>query len=168
MLKKIGAKNLITITFAVILIVAGVMNWRYNGGENAKILGQAAYVNNDVLVEEDSGFESLRLKKETAREEAVEMLKEIINNEKSGENQIASAQDKMALIAFHKEQEASCEAILKSKGLGEDVLVTVEDDSATVTVKTLELSPAQITQITETVMEQTSFPADKIKISTSR
>lgn len=173
MLKKFGAGNVVTVLLVAILLTAGVLNWRYNKNESneekAKILGEAAYVNNDVLVEDDkNSFEALKIEKERKRDESVELLREITANPKSSENQVAEAQEGLVLIAFHNEMEANCEAILKAKGILDDVMVTVDNNSATVSVKAENLTPSQITAITETVKEQTDFSADKIKISATR
>ena len=173
MLKKLGAGNFITVVLVVVLMVAGILNWRYNNKQkdidNAKILGEAAYVNNNVeAVDDESSFAALKIEKERRRDESIELLREITANPKSTENNIAEAQEKLTLMAFHNEMEANCEAILKARGILDDILVTVDNDSATVSVKTESLTPSQITAITEVVKEQTDFSADKIKISATR
>ncbi len=176
MFKKVGTRNSVTLILVAVLMAAGIMNWRYNGtksGDNAKILGEAAYVNSNVKIKDDENakdksFDSLRIEKETARDKAQDTLKEIVDNEKSSENAVADAQEKLARIAFHSEQEASLETLLKSKKIGEDVLITVSDNGVSVTVKCDKITPTEITVISDTVKEQTGFTSDKIKISTSR
>lgn len=173
MLKKIGLGNLITFALAIVLIIAGVLNFRYNKAEDskekAKILGEAAYVNNSVTVpEEQNSFEAIKLEKEKKRDESIEILREITANPKSSENQIAEANEKLTLIAFYNETEANCEAVLRARGILDDVLVTVDNDSAVISVNADDLTPTQITTILEIVKEQTDFSADKIKISANR
>ncbi len=159
-----------SITFALLialLAVSGFLNWQYNGGtgEEAKILGEAAYVNNEMKVEETS-FETMKIERNSAREESIRSLNEIINNPNTSEGAKTDAENMVLFINQSRIQEVDCESILKNKGL-KDVMVNISEKGVNVFVGKAELHPNEIAIITETVKSQTIFSEDTIKISTS-
>ena len=158
-------------SMAVLLGVAGYLNWSYNQGktpnEEAKILGEAAYVSNAVVVEENDLFSKDRLDRETARDAAKETLTELINNPNADQTQRLSAQQEVIRLAQATEQEKNCEILIKNKGFGE-VLVTITADTANVSVDRESLIPAEIAQIQEIGAGVTKFTPDQIKISLAR
>lgn len=159
----------ITIIFCMIL-VAGYINWAYQAETNSetvsqdttKYLGEAEMVNasaekNSIKVATDA--------KTTARNKAMELLNDIVNNPSVDEESKKSALKQLAEIADNIEKEGVCEGVLNSKGLGE-IVVYIAEGNATVTVKTdKEISSDEIAKISDVIVSNSSVPADKIKIS---
>lgn len=162
----------ITIIFCMIL-VAGYINWAYQTDGNSetvsqdspKYLGEAEMVNapaekNAIKVATDT--------KTTARNKAMELLNDIVNNPSTDEESKKEALKQLAEMADNIEKEGICEGILNSKGLGE-VVVYIAEGKATVTVKTEEdISSENIAKISDIIVSNTSVPADKIKISKAK
>ena len=82
-MKKFLNKRYISVVLGVVLVIAGIVNRNYKqpvDSQTAKILGEAAYVNNNVKVDDKIILESETIKREKSRDEAKEMLEDIIKN----------------------------------------------------------------------------------------
>ncbi len=165
-MKYVLNRKYITLVLATVLIIAGFVNRNYKqqqSDQTAKILGEAAYVNNNVKVEDKIVLESEILKREKARDEAKEMLEDIIKNPATTEEGRKNAEQEMINIAKAIKNEADCEVQLKEKGF-ENPVVTITDNSASVSVDVKNIMSTEIAQITETVSSVTGIDVDKIKI----
>lgn len=173
-------KQIIIVALSLMIVVAAYLNWNYGGNSNVDVasvetagkrLGEAEFVsNNDVEVQEtnstttdDSYFKDARLNREKARSDKKDMLNEIINNEESSKEAVKQAEDSLVNMAGYVEKESNIENQLIAKQFNEN-MVFITDDSVTVTVKTQGLQPADTAKITDIVVSETKFPADKIKI----
>lgn len=159
-------KKISILFLAVLLCVSIGLNWNYNEkeeSETSKILGEAAYVNSNVEMEE-TGYESQKIACETAREEALALLDEILNNPGTDKTQYDKAQAEKLSIAKAVENEALCEMQLKTKGY-KDVVVYIHNESASVYLSDEELSTVQTLQIQEIVASTANILPEKIKIS---
>lgn len=165
-MKKIFNRKYITAVMIIVLLLAGAINRNYsqsNKEETTKILGEAAYVNNDVAIEENSEYNIAMNARDKARDEAKETLQDIINNPNTtGEGRKSAEQELISLVKISK-NEADCEMILKEKGF-ENVVVTITDAGANVSVSIENPMNTEIAQITETVSSVTGIAAEKIKI----
>lgn len=164
----IKRKHVVTASLLVLLVVAGYLNWSYNQDKasqtaQGKILGEAAYVNSDVNVPENDYFAMGRIEREKAREQSKEILNELINNPNTDQEAKTKAQDSIIALAKAVDDESACETLLRNKGFT-DVMVSINEENATVSVKTEGLIPSQIAQIHEVVTSETGLGADKIKI----
>ncbi len=165
-MKKIFNRKYITAVMIIVLLLAGAINRNYsqsNKEETTKILGEAAYVNNDVAIEENSEYNIAMNARDKARDEAKETLQDIIKNPNTtGEGRKSAEQELISLVKISK-NEADCEMILKEKGF-ENVVVTITDAGANVSVSIENPMNTEIAQITETVSSVTGIAAEKIKI----
>ena len=160
-------RKYITIMLGIVLIGAGVFNRNYKQPqreETAKILGEAAYVNNNVKVEEGITVDDEDLNREKASDEAKEMLESIIENPATTEDGRKQAEQEMIYMAKSIKYEADCEMLLKNKGFADSV-VTITDNSASVYVDVKDIMGTEIAQIVDTVTSVTGIASDKIKIS---
>ncbi len=164
-MKYFNRKNVVFGVLIVLLAVSGFLNWNYNkgAGEEAKVLGEAAYVDNKIDVQVDS-FETMKIERNIARDETLKSLNEVINNPNSSEGAKADAENEVLFINQSRIQEVDCETILKNKGVKE-VMVSISRSGVNVFVKNSELHPNEVAIITETVKTQTPFSQDMIKIS---
>ena len=161
-----NVKKVSVLFLAILLCISIGLNWNYNekdDGKTAKILGEAAYVSNDVKVEE-SRYDSRKIECETAREESIALLDEILNNPASDKEQIDEAQNEKIKIAKAIENEALCEMQLKTKGYS-DVIVFINEDVASVFLPDTNLSTVQTLQIQEIVASTANISPEKIKIT---
>lgn len=165
-LKKLLNKRSVSIILGIVLVVAGVVNRNYKqpaGNQTTKILGEAAYVNNNVKVDDKIVLESETLKREKARDEAKEMLEDIIENPSTTEEGRKQAEQEMISMAKAIKHEADCEMLLQEKGF-ENAVVTITDNSASVNVDVKDIMSTEIAQITEILSSVAGIEADKIKI----
>jgi|GEM_PF-206340 len=119
----------------------------------------------DVDADNDNRyFVEAKMDKESARSEALDILKSIVEDEKSPVDSKTKAQNEMVAIAKAIDQEAIVENLLKAKGF-QEVVVFINEGNVNVVVKAEgELVPAQVAQIQDVVISQTNVSADKIKI----
>ena len=159
----------ITIIFCMIL-AAGYINWAYQADENSaavsndetEYLGEAEMVNADAS---KSAADAATQAKTTARNKAMELLNDIINNPSADEASKTSALAQLAQMADNMEKEGICEGILNSKGMGV-MVVYIADGVATVTVDTdAELTSEQVAKISDVILSNTKVVAENIKIS---
>jgi len=114
--------------------------------------------------EEDSDyFASALISRQRARDEAVEVLQLVIDSEDALEELKADAADGIARIAACIEQEANIESLVCAKGFAQCVAV-INDNSASVIVRSPGLLPNEIVQIKEIVYEQSGIAPGAIKI----
>ena len=159
-------KQLVIAVIFWMILAAGYINWAYQPdgsveqvtNDEPKYLGEAELVSADAT---DTATEA----KTTARNKAMELLNDIVNNPSADEASKTSALSQLAQMADNMEKEGICEGILNSKGLGKAV-VYIADGAATVTVKTDgELTADAVAKINDVILSNTNISADKIKIS---
>ena len=112
----------------------------------------------------DNYFSSVAVSRQRARDEALEVLNAVVDNEKADQAVKAEALKEIQTIAKEMEQEANIESVLVSKGF-EQCVAVISGDSANVVVKhDGALQPAQLAQINAAVYEQTGIEPINITI----
>ena len=168
---KLNGKKIMSILLIGMLCTAIFLNWNYNTKHEdedlAKVLGEAAYVNNDVKIDEPEPFSAKRIERQSAKERALELIEEVLNDESSDAEAKKEAQAEKIKIAGNMVKEVDCETVIGAKGF-KNVLVTIGEDGATVLVQESTLLPAQVVQIQEAVSSSTGISPEKIKIVLSR
>lgn len=155
------------VIFSVLVLVAVALNWRFsllNGlGEEPGIPPDSAPVSGTPAT--DSYFDDARYARTQSRQEAIDLLTSVINDEsaESGVRENAYAE----LVAYAKitEGESSLEGVLKAKGFS-DCIVYLTKDTATVVVAVESLTDQQSAQILDAVISQTGFRASDVKTVT--
>ncbi len=180
MSKIFGKKQVLLATLIVALGVAVYLNYYFSakgpavqtGGNTSTAsrdaLGDAQYVNGSAtsLPGEDPSdyFTNARKNRESAREEALDLIKDMMNDVKATDDIKKQALAKTEAVAAAIEQESKIESLIKAKGF-EDCVVFIEDENCNVVVKAESLQPQQTLQITEIVTAQSNIVAQNIKIS---
>ncbi|MCI8554465.1 MAG: SpoIIIAH-like family protein [Clostridiales bacterium] len=148
--------------------------------DSTKNLGDAQYVGNSSTIspeeatgssgEPSSGGESsgdyfaeARRNRENARAEALDILKDILNDIKGEDAAKKEALEKAAAIAAQVEQENSIESLVKAKGFA-DCVAYLSEGECNLVVKADELKPQEAVQITEIVTTQSKIVAQNIHI----
>ncbi|MGM9551683.1 MAG: SpoIIIAH-like family protein [Clostridia bacterium] len=160
-------KQLSLIMLAMLICVAGYLNFTSSDTTTSEeYMGQAQLVGNmeDGKVEENEDFfASARLEREIGRSKSIETFNSVINNENSDTALKTEAQNGIMQLADNTETETAIENLIKARGF-EDAVCYINNSQANVVVKCQSLDEAQVAIITEIVTEQSSIPAEKIKV----
>lgn len=153
---------------------------------STKELGQAAYVNNEmssVIADQQSSTESninntdsqssedstdyfskARINRQSARDEAIDTLKEILEGAKSSDQAKAEAVAQSAVLANNVEQEANIENLIIAKGF-KDCVAFLQNGECSIVVNTTDgLLESEAILIKDIVAGQSGITYDKIKI----
>lgn len=157
-------KNII-VTLSIALIGGAVLlNWAFFSDppvESEGVIDNGESASNAEV--EDDYFEATQISRQRARDESMQVLQTIVENEEALDEIKSEAWADISQIAENIEAEANIESLVMSKGIAECVAV-VSEDSATVIVRTDALMENQITQIQEIVYEQAGIPVENLKI----
>ena len=169
---KKGKTQLALAVMVVALAAAIGLNMKYTADEqnkadtSSKYLGQAEYVNAEVdnqsKDEEKEYFKNLRSDRNKAREEALDIIEELLGRTNLTEEEKKSATDKATALAAAAEAEASIETVLKAKGF-KNALVVIGERDVNVIVDTAP-DTSKTLQIQDAVLSKTDFTAADIKI----
>lgn len=164
---KIGKRNFI-IAGAVLLIAAAIIvNFAvFSGKDNdgGFDYDQSAGVNDDLTSSGDSTtgdqddsadtyFSSVQISRQRTRDEAIEVLQSVVDNQSSTETAKNEALAEINKLANIMEDESNIETLVVAKGFDECVAV-ISGDKISVVVKSDGLLASEISQINEIVYQQ--------------
>ena len=173
--RKIGKKNLIIASsFAVVAIalviafsaLSGSKNdgFDYSQGVGMNSDGNSQNVGNVETGDSiDTYFSSVQLNRQRSRDEALEVLQGVVDNDSATETAKNEALAEINKLAKVMETEANIETLIIAKGFEECVAV-ISDEGASIVVKSEGLQASQISQINEIVYEQAGISPADIKI----
>lgn len=159
-------------TLVVALGIAVYLNYYFaDSGKNLmpnppsddKTLGDALNVNGTVTEPTTDYFAEARKNRETAREEALEIAKDLLNDVKATEEQKKTVTAEIIAITKAVEQESDIESLLKAKGYT-DCVVYLAQDTCNVVVKSEGLTVQDTAKISQVVTSQANISAQKINI----
>lgn len=182
---KFGKKQLVLASLVLALGAAVYLNWQFAGtnrlpvgesSEESSQLGAAQLVNNAYVETVNDGLEAnastesggsgalsqARLDRQAARDEALDLLDEVLKDVESDSAAKQQAVDQASSIAENILEESNVESLLEAKGYTDCVAYITSEECSVVVSGALEDSDTLIVQ--EVVMEQTGLTADKIKI----
>lgn len=185
--EKIGRRNMI-IAGAVVLIAGAVaVNWIFFAGADkgdgytydasaGMSTNYGTTLTTTAVGEEtskptgaepdsvDSYFSSVEVSRQRARDEALEVLNAVVENDKATEDVKAEAMKEIQTIAREMSQESNIESILMSKGFAQCIAV-ISGDSANIVVRNEgQLQSSQLAQINAVVYEQAGIEPLNITI----
>jgi len=185
--ERIGKRNLV-IAGAVTLVIAAVaVNWIVFSGNDDKdgfdynasagmntgygtTLGTGEVgdtVSKPTGGEADSTdgyFSSVEVSRKRARDEALEVLNAVVENDQASDSVKAEALAEIQTIAKEMSQESNIESILMGKGFTQ-CLAVINGDSANIVVRTEgQLNASQLAQINAVVYEQAGIEPINITI----
>ena len=185
--ERIGKRNLV-IAGAVTLIIAAVaVNWIVFSGDGGKDgfdydasagmntnygttlnTGEVGDTNSKPTggdpTDTDSYFSSVEVSRQRARDEALEVLNAVVENEQASDAVKAEAMAEIQTIAKEMSQESNIESILMGKGFAQ-CLAVINGDAANIVVRTDgQLNPSQLAQINAVVYEQAGIEPINITI----
>lgn len=170
--QRIGKRNLI-IACSVLLIGAAVwLNWMLfsspdtgdgYGGYDKPSGNVSDDLNGSSTVDEDSYFSATQVSRQKARDEALEVLQAVVDNEDATEELKNEALASISQIADEIQKESDIESLITAKGF-EQCVAVLNGDTACIVVKAENLQAAQIAQINAIVYEQTGITPAGITI----
>ena len=185
--ERIGKRNLV-IAGAVTLVIAAVaVNWIVFSGDEGKDgfdYNASAGMNTGYGTTLDTGavgdtaskptgsdpdstdgyFSSVEVSRKRARDEALEVLNAVVENDQASVAVKAEALAEIQTIAKEMSQESNIESILMGKG-STQCLAVINGDAANIVVRTEgQLNPSQLAQINAVVYEQAGIEPINITI----
>ncbi len=187
---KVWKRNAVVAAIVLFVCVAVYLNWSYGQRDTAastdlpsetKTLGEAELVGTqeDVTtgasdtenietvseVPQEDYFDSARLSRQEARDEALAILQATVDDPNADEAAIASASESITAMADATTTESEIENLVAAKGY-EDCVAYIGDNSVSVVVAAPEegLQAADVAKITDIVLGQTTFSADQVKV----
>ena len=163
----VGARTVVVIASVLLIGAAVILNYTLAGDhvtdEVDQSVSQAENSDREVLSVSDTYFASSMLSRKQARDEAIEVLKTVVNNEAAIESAKETALSDISRIAGEIETEANIETLIKSKGF-EECIAVVTGSNANIIVKSDGLLANELSQIKEIVYEQAGIDPINIKI----
>lgn len=176
---KIGKKNLV-ICCSVLLIGAAIAlnlmlygsrdrgegyDYSASSGMTASNMVGTVTGNTSGGTSDDASayFATSQINRQRARDEAMEVLQGVVDNESVDAEAKERALAEINQIASDMENESNIETLVVSKGF-EQCVAVVSGGTASIIVKGEELLDTQISQINEIVYEQTGILPENIKI----
>jgi hypothetical protein len=180
---KVNKKQIVMLTLTLVVCVAVYLNWRFlqndatdpnattpvsnevtdtENQDDGKVLGEAKYVDGSGE-SVDEYFTQSRLTRQQSKDDAIELLKTVVNSDESSAESKEKANNEIVSIANSTEKEGIIENLIKAKGFN-DCVVFISSDSVNVVVSTSGLTAEQAAQIKEIVVSQTDVSPSGIKI----
>lgn len=114
-------------------------------------------------------FAQARLSRETARDEALTMLRETVSSDSASEDAKKQASEKITQIAGNTVKEERLESQLKSKGYA-DAVVYISDETINVIVSSPKggLNASSTAAISDMVLSETGAQASMLRVSEAK
>lgn len=129
------------------------------------IIGDAQYVSatEEESVPTESAMNEATLSRSKAHNEALDKLKEVINDSSASKSAVDSAAKQLAKLTDTIKLEADIEALVKSK-CGFDCVVMINGSNAEVVCEKGKLDSTSILQIKEIILKHTQLNSENITI----
>ncbi len=190
---KYGKRQLILASLVLALGAAVYLNWQFSGtnvkledgaeDDSSSALGAAQLVNSNYIetvsdgvevsadmaqsaeetVAKADAFSDARMSRQTARDEAVELLEDVLEDAQADTAVKEAAVSEAAAIAQNILKETNIESLVQAKGFSECVAY-INGDACTVVVKGDMDNEQNALIVKDIVVSETGLAADKIKI----
>jgi hypothetical protein len=154
----------------VVLIAVGYINFALGNNkadnvakENVPEIEGALQAGDVAVISSQNYFEDYKANRTNVRDTEVAYLDSIISNQNSDKETIKEAQNQKIEIVRSMESELTIEGLLVASGFS-DAIVTVQQGSVNVVLKTAEITKEQAAKVVEIVQDKTGEPAQNIKI----
>lgn len=137
----------------------------YSQQPDGESLGDATFVGTEVSdpPEPLGYFEQARENRAIAREEALSIIQDVLDNAQTPAEEKQNATQKATAIAENVLQESNIESLLMAKGF-EDSVVYIDGDRCSVVVQAEALQQEESLQIMEIVVSQSSVSPEQVQI----
>ena len=170
--RKIGTRNIVVSASLVLIGAAVILNFLMFGNSQQAVsegdllgsgLSEGEAASDNLEVAEDTYFASAQLSRKQARDQALAVLKTVVDSTSADAPAREQASNDISRIASEIQCEANIETLIKSKGF-EDCVAVIADGSASIIVRSDGLLPNELSQIKEIVYEQAGIDPLSIKI----
>ena len=185
--EKVGKRNLVIAGAVALIVTAVAVNWiifRDDGGDDGFKYDASAGMSTDYGTTLNTGtvgdetakptgsdanptdnyFSTVEVNRQRARDEALEVLNAVVENDQASEEVKAEALAEIQTIAKEMSQESNIESILMSKGFAQCIAV-INGDTANIVVQSEgQLQTSQLAQINAVVYEQAGIEPINITI----
>ena len=169
--KKFGVRNLAIVLSVLVIGVSVFVNWSLFGGDKSGAGGDAPTGQQGTTdgnadastVGEQDYFSAAVIERESARDEALEVLQGVVDDAASLDSAKEQALKDIATMAKVIENESNIETLIKAKGFEECVAV-INGEKANVIVKSEGLRPNDLSQILEIVYLQAGILPENVTI----
>lgn len=161
--KKNLKKNLIVLASLAIIGGAVYLNWSYFSPSGSADANELKIDHNVVNESDESYFAMTEVSRQRSRDEAMEVLQSIIDNNSAADAERNEALNSISTIAANIESEGNIESLVVSKGFEECVAV-ISGGNATVVVKSDGLLENEVTQIQEIVYNESGILPENLHI----
>jgi len=128
-----------------------------------KILGESTFVNGGEQNTSEDYFAVAVINRQRVRDEAIDMLREVVDNVETNSAIRENAFNEMTRMAEETNTEINIENLVTAKGF-EDCVAVINGNTANIIVKTQGLAPEEVAQIQEIVYTQSGTEIENIKI----
>lgn len=138
-----------------------------NSKENFSQVDKTQYENNiknEIVIQESNYFQETRLEREKMYSEMIETYEKLIKSESTPNDQKAISAQEISNITNIKNGIMISENLIKNKGF-EDVIILVNNDTASVVVKSYNLNQEQISKIQNIIQRELKIETKNINIS---
>lgn len=167
-------RNMVTLTVLLFVCAAVYLNWSYNNrwGQSDQAMVDAEdramsdSINDDYATAASSSyFATARLTRQTARDEALNLLEISASSEAASQETIDAAMNTISAMAEISLLETQIENMLIAKQYA-DCVTYITDNNITVTVPAPEngLTAEAVAKITDVITSETDFRMDQINI----
>ncbi|MCD8051308.1 MAG: SpoIIIAH-like family protein [Clostridiales bacterium] len=119
----------------------------------------------ELAAETDSYFDTARLNREEARDSALSILQETVDDPEADETAVSAAAESITAMASATLQESEIESLILAKGYT-DCVAFIGDNSVSVVVSAggVELEASDVAVVTDIVCGETDFSASNVKV----
>ncbi|MCD8353823.1 MAG: SpoIIIAH-like family protein [Clostridiales bacterium] len=119
----------------------------------------------ELAAETDSYFDTARLNREEARDSALSILQETVDDPEADETAVSAAAESITAMASATLQESEIESLILAKGYT-DCVAFIGDNSVSVVVSAggAELEASDVAVVTDIVCGETDFSASNVKV----
>ena len=181
--QKMGKRNLIIAGAVIMIGLAVYLNWIFFAGTGTDdnyqydqstgmntnygtTLGTGSTNQDSTATDSASYFTSVQVSRQKARDEALEVLNSVVDNDNATDEVKAEAVAEIRQIASEMENEAKIESLIKTKGYAQCVAVISGENVSIVLQHEGELSASALAQINAIVYEQTGISPSGVSIIT--
>jgi stage III sporulation protein AH len=164
--KGFGRRQVTLVSLVILIAVAGYINITHEDDESMPVSGVIDIQQQEPpqpSQAEDDYFTLSRHERDKSRSAAMDVFREVTQDSQGTAESKENAQNELTASAKAIETETLLEGLIKAKGF-EDAIVYISDDNINVVVKTIGLTPSQVAQIKDLVIENIKVTVDKIKI----
>ncbi|MCD7821994.1 MAG: SpoIIIAH-like family protein [Clostridiales bacterium] len=119
----------------------------------------------ELAADTDSYFDTARLNREEARDSALSILQETVDDPEADETAVSAAAESITAMASATLQESEIESLVLAKGYT-DCVAFIGDNSVSVVVSAggAELAAEDVAVVTDIVCGETDFSASSVKV----